>query len=592
MLNTRRLLALVLALFMMVLPMSGMAEVKTGSAQGLFGEVKVEVTVEDGKIIDVQVVEHSETPGYGTPGIEQMPARIVEANSTDVDGVTGATYASNAVKQAVDAALAGETEAVSELPAELSVKPDVIVVGGGLGGMVTAIRTAELGGTAVLLEATNRLGGCLYFAGGSISAAGYKIQRDAGIEDTPDNYYQELYDMNGGNYIREEVLRTYVEKCGPAIDWLEDNMKVDFGDRHVDGGGYQQTSAPRVTYALGQSAAGAGIGFYHAAQARIDEYAAEGKIQVICNARVTSLVTDNGAVVGVKVGDIEYDAPSVVLATGGYGASEEWLKKTIFTNVATSDPHTSDGSGLTLASEVGAQLANMDYISPYTGAIPVDGFSCTLRANIRYPGAIWVDKHGDRLDDEGAAAMDSKRSGEIWVGKAEDNIVYVVVSSNMLDKETAIVNAAMNGQPLSNKGWDRFEEVAAEGKFIIKADSIEELGQLMGAENLAATIEQYNADVPSGTDSVYGRTANLIAFEEGPFYAIQTIPWVLQSAGGVLVNEKAEVLNEQNEVIPGLYACGELIGSANVDGHVTVGGFIHSFVTTFALISAETIMAK
>ncbi len=592
MLKSRKLLALLLVLLVTLLPMSGLAEVLTGSGQGLFGEVKVEVTVEDGKILDVKVVEHSETPGYGTPGIEQMPAKIVEANSTDVDTVTGATYASNAVKQAVEAALAGQTKTEEPLPSELNFTPDVIVVGGGLGGMVTAIHTIELGGTAVLLEATSRLGGCLYFAGGSISAAGYKIQRDAGIEDSPDTYYQELYDMNGGENIRETVLRTYVDRCGPAIDWLEDYLKVDFGDRHVDGGGYQQTSAPRVTYALGKSAAGAGIGFYNAASAKIDEFVAEGKMQVIYNARVTELVAEEGAVVGVKVGDIEYRAPAVVLATGGYGASEEWLKKTIFTNVATSDPHTSDGSGLTLASAVGAQLANMDYISPYTGAIPVDGFSCTLRANIRYPGVIWVDKHGNRLDDEGAAMMDSKRSGEIWVGKAEDNIVYIIVSSNMIDRETAIVNPAMNGQPLSNKGWDRFDEVAEEGKYIVKADSIEELGQKIGAENLVATIAQYNTDVPTGTDTAFGRTQNLIAFEEGPFYALQTIPWVLQSAGGVLVNEKAEVLNEANEVIPGLYACGELIGSANVDGHVTVGGFIHSFVTTFALISAESIMNK
>lgn len=584
-----KLLSCLLSLLLLLLPLSAFADVLTGQGQGLFGAVVVEVTTEDGKITDVTVKEHSETEGIGTLAVEQLPAKIVEAQSTSVDSITGATYTSDGIKQAVENALAGAVAQEAPALEDIAIDADAIIIGGGLSGMTSAIRATQLGAKVVLLEGTNRLGGCLYFAGGSISAAGYKIQKENGIEDTPDTYFNELVAMNGDYPVNQSMLRTYVDKAGWTLDWLDEYVGVDFGDRHVDGGGYQQTSNPRVTYALGKSAAGAGVGFYNACQAKIDELVAAGQVQVILNAYVTELIQKDGAVIGCKVGDKEYFAPNVVLATGGYGAGEEWLKKTIFTNVATSDPHTSDGSGLTLATSVGGQLGNMDYISPYTGAIPVDGFSCTLRANIRYPGAIWVDKHGDRLDDEKAAAMDSKRSGEIWVGKAEDNIVYVIISEGMIDKETALVNPAMGGAPLSNKGWDRFEEVLAEGKFIFKADTMEELGEKIGAENLAKTVAQYNTDAAAGADSVFGRTEELVAFENGPFYALYTIPWVLQSAGGVIINEKGQVLDEANAPIPGLYACGELIGSANVDGHVTVGGFIHSFTSTFGAIVGESI---
>lgn len=144
---------------------------------------------------------------------------------------------------------------------------------------------------------------------------------------------------------------------------------------------------------------------------------------------------------------------------------------------------------------------------------------------------------------------------------------------------------------LSNNGWDRFDELIADGTYIIKAETIEELGEKIGAANLAATVAQYNTDCAAGVDSVFGRKDSLIALEEGPFYALYTVPWVLQSAGGVVINEQAQVVHENGSVIPGLYAVGELIGSANIDGHVTVGGFIHSMVVTFSMIAAETIAA-
>lgn len=67
--------------------------------------LRVSVTVADGKIADVQVVEHAETPGLSDPAIEQIPALIVENNSTDVDAISGVTITSEAIKEAVNTAL-------------------------------------------------------------------------------------------------------------------------------------------------------------------------------------------------------------------------------------------------------------------------------------------------------------------------------------------------------------------------------------------------------------------------------------------------------------------------------------------------------
>lgn len=75
-----------------------------GEAQGM-NPLKVSVTVTDGKIADVEVTEHDETPGFYEPAIEEIPSAIVNKNSTEVDAVSGATVTSNAIKDAVNNAL-------------------------------------------------------------------------------------------------------------------------------------------------------------------------------------------------------------------------------------------------------------------------------------------------------------------------------------------------------------------------------------------------------------------------------------------------------------------------------------------------------
>ena len=87
------------------------------SAAGFGGDIKIAVEVSEDAILGVSVLEHSETEGVGTNAIDQMPTAFVEANSADIDGVTGCTFSSNALKEAVAKALA---EAAGEEAAPVS----------------------------------------------------------------------------------------------------------------------------------------------------------------------------------------------------------------------------------------------------------------------------------------------------------------------------------------------------------------------------------------------------------------------------------------------------------------------------------------
>ncbi|MEG2119287.1 MAG: FAD-binding protein, partial [Pseudoflavonifractor sp.] len=132
------------------------------------------------------------------------------------------------------------------------------------------------------------------------------------------------------------------------------------------------------------------------------------------------------------------------------------------------------------------------------------------------------------------------------------------------------------------------DELAAEGKYVFKADSIEALATAAGIDpsGLAATVKQYNADLSAGKDSAFGRTDAMVALE-GPVYAIYTIPYVLITSGGPAINENAQMLREDGSAIEGAYICGELVGMGNVAGHTTIGGIGHGNCATWGIIAAE-----
>lgn len=183
----------------------------------------------------------------------------------------------------------------------------------------------------------------------------------------------------------------------------------------------------------------------------------------------------------------------------------------------------------------------MDFCTAYGGCVPVTGFDKSLTINTySFPEAIWVDLDGKRFCDETKA--DSKVKSDSWT-EAKDNIVFSIFPASV---KTAENNPFLGVED----GWAKLEELAAEGKYVFKAESVEELAKLAGidAAALTATISQYNADAAAGKDSVHGRTDALVPVE-GTIYAVYTIPYVLITSGGVAINENAQMLREDGSAI-------------------------------------------
>ena len=103
----------------------------------------------------------------------------------------------------------------------------------------------------------------------------------------------------------------------------------------------------------------------------------------------------------------------------------------------------------------------------------------------------------------------------------------------------------------------------------------------------AGTLETYNANAAAGTDPEFGRTENLQPIENGPFYAVKTIPYCSWATGGPMANENMEVLTEQGTVIPGLYVAGEGAGHALVAGKTPISGMYLGMAATFGIDAAD-----
>ena len=595
--NTRKWLSLLLCLILALTsvslafadePADGVYE---GAALGMGGDVKVAVTVEGGKITDVTVTEQNETPGISDPALAQIPGAIVEANSTDVEAVSGATVTSTAIKNAVAAALAGEEQAEAVEVTVPFEKTDIIVVGAGFGGLAATVRAAELGANVLLIEQSAQVGGCARLSGGSLVGVNTLQEKENGIEDSVELLLEDFDRLGGvGNHV-DILARTFAENCGAAVDWLDTYVGVDFGTRVPTYGGYVPLNVTRVHYAVPEngdvamSSGKGGSGYVKALSAKVEEGIAAGNVCLMLDTKVTEVLYDGEKVTGVKAknafGERTYEAPAVILATGGYGGSEELLKEYNFTNVLTTCPETASGDGYFFARDLGAAFSGMDWVSAYAGGINTGTFQKVLSANLytnKQP--IWVTLEGNRFTNEPVATSTDQSNG--W-NNATDNIVYVIFSDAMLENPSTILYGVADLQA----AWT---EQLEKGENIWAAASIEELAEKAGidAEGLKATAEAYEAAVAGTAADPFGRTDNLISLNGGNIYAVKTIPYVMMTNGGVAMNEKANIIRADGSVINGLYQCGEIVGSDNLAGHSSVGGIAHGNCVTWGMIAAQS----
>ena len=585
----------------------------TGTAKGFGGDVSVTLTLTDGAITGCTAEGKDETEGVGSQAIAKMPGEIAESGSIAVDGVSGATVTSTAIKEAAAAALtaaglnpddyktAVENDATAE---DSTVDADVVVVGAGGAGMTAAITAAGEGKSVVILESQSMVGGNSVRATGGMNA-GKTVYQDenefgesAGVEKTlktaaekyadnetitalaktvseqwaayqanPTGYFDsvelmELDTMIGGKGINDpELVETLCANSADAIDWLDEHG-ITLHNVSSFGG----ASVKRIHRPVNAEGKTVSVGSYMIPL--LQENCEKAGVKMMLDTTATEILTDaNGAAVGVKAtgasGEtVTVNAKAVVLATGGFGANLDMVVKykPELKGFMTTNAPGIQGQGIEMAQAIGAATVDMDQIQIHptveanTAALITEG--------LRGDGAILINEEGKRFIDE-VGTRDVVSAAEI---AQTGSYSWLVVDQAMADASSVI-------QGYIKKGYT------------VTGSTYEELGKAMGvdAAAFAETMEKWNGYVEAKNDPDFGRTSFANPLNTAPYYAVKVTAGVHHTMGGLKINANTEVLNEKGEVIPGLFAAGEVTGG--VHGANRLGGNAVADFTVFGRIA-------
>ena len=585
----------------------------TATAKGFGGDVSVTLTLTDGAITGCTAEGKDETEGVGSQAIAKMPGEIAESGSIAVDGVSGATITSTAIKEAAAAALtaaglnpddyktAVEKDAAAE---DSTVDADVVVVGAGGAGMTAAITAAGEGKSVVVLESQSMVGGNSVRATGGMNAAKTVYQDEnefgesAGVEKTlktaaekyadnetitalaktvseqwaayqanPTGYFDsvelmELDTMIGGKGINDpELVETLCANSADAIDWLDEHG-ITLHNVSSFGG----ASVKRIHRPVNAEGKTVSVGSYMIPL--LQENCEKAGVKMMLDTTATEILTDaNGAAVGVKAtgasGEtVTVNAKAVVLATGGFGANLDMVVKykPELKGFMTTNAPGIQGQGIEMAQAIGAATVDMDQIQIHptveanTAALITEG--------LRGDGAILINEEGKRFIDE-VGTRDVVSAAEI---AQTGSYSWLVVDQAMVDASSVI-------QGYIKKGYT------------VTGATYEELGKAMGvdAAAFAETMEKWNGYVEAKNDPDFGRTSFANKLDTAPYYAIKVTAGVHHTMGGLKINANTEVLNEKGEVIPGLFAAGEVTGG--VHGANRLGGNAVADFTVFGRIA-------
>ena len=626
----KKILAAIVALAMILGCVSAFAETAvdtdtvtgTATVKGFGGDITVTVTLVEGNVRDVVIDGPGETPGIGQKIVDEWPLAFVEYNGI-VDTYTGATFAGvtraaviEAMRQALQNAGVNPDDYLREMAsdesnADVTVETDIVVVGAGGAGMTAALTASAAGKSVLLIESQPALGGNSVKSTGGMNAAKTIYQdantfaEEAGVEKTlkaaeayadneaitalaatvkeqweawqaaPEGYFDstELFALDtliGGKGLNDpELVNTLVNNSAAAIDYL-DSIGIHLNNVAAFGG----ASVKRIHRPVNDEGKVVSVGAYTVPL--LEKAVAErDNLALMINLTATKLLTDEtGAVCGLEATTadgyiVTVYAKAVILATGGFGANLDMVVqyKPELAGFMTTNAAGIQGQGILMAEALNAATVDMEQIQIHP-TVQADTASL-ITEGLRGDGAILVTANGERFIDE-VGTRDVVSAAEI---AQPDSFSWLVVDQKMVDASSVIQGYITRGLMLQG---DSYEALAAE------------LG--IPADAFAATMEKWNGYVAEKNDPDFGRTSFAAPLDTAPFYAVKVTAGIHHTMGGLKIDSRTHVLNTEGQIIPGLFAAGEVTGG--VHGGNRLGGNAVADFVVFGRIAGEEAAAS
>jgi len=455
-----------------------------------------------------------------------------------------------------------------------------IVVGGGLAGMSAANTLLENGGKVVLLDKSSFCGGNSTKATSGINGAETKTQKAKGIDDTIDLFTSDT--LKGGAK-KPDVVKVLCGNSGADVDWLVEKFNLDLSLVARLGGhsaprthrGKERFPGMTITYALIQM---------------VEKVAEKtDKARIITKARATSLLTSNGACVGLvyEKGGVQFQEHGpVILATGGFGA--DFTQNSLLAqyrpdlmHLPTTNGEHCTGDGIKMGEVIGGKSIDLEWVQVHpTGLVKPDDPDAKIKflaaEALRGVGGLVLDANGKRFANE--LGRRDYVTGEMWKNKPPFRLVL---------NKAAADEIHWHCKHYTGRGVMKFYESgnALASDMGISVSVLEETHE---AHYQAAKKTEKDPDggsfpaYPSGKswDEASGKTGSGKKFYHNilsgskvktePFYVAIITPVIHYCMGGLEIDVDSAVVNGDGQAIPGLYAAGEVAGG--VHGNNRLGG--------------------
>ncbi len=453
---------------------------------------------------------------------------------------------------------------------------DVLVVGAGNAGLPTAIFAAERGLSVAVIEASGQIGGTLHLSSGQMSAAGTKLQKSKGIDDTPQIHFDDVMRISKGT-ADPVLLKLATDNAAPVFDWLMDHGLTVNPKHPVTGTTHEPYSRERYAWSKD-----GGRAILAVLEARLKPHLDSGKVTLMTATEAKELIKDaGGTVTGVAAVDDNKQTrrvmgKNIVLTSGGYTFNPEMFEKLEGAKINTNITYPySMGAGITMAVAAGGYVRGGQNHTPLFGAILADTERpVPLRAMARHfpcdrpPWEIMVDAQGKRYLREDVLSHDAYEQALAAQPKER---CWMVFDAEIYAKAPRLVGGGFNAPWTPEDTAEAFKE--GDVPYFYSGDTIAALAKKAGidAAGLAETVAAYNKAQAGGTDAL-GRKYMPLPIAKGPFYAVEMYSWGLTAYAGVAVDGELRVVKQDGSPIKGLYAAGELLGMGQMMGKSVCGG--------------------
>ena len=509
-------------------------------------------------------------------------------------------------------------------------KTDVVVIGSGGAGLTAAISAAKNGANVIVLEKNGEVGGNTLVCGAIYNAPDKKLQEQlpmmsdekiqviekaineepindehkalqdkvrteleefkkknneldggAGVFDSESWFALQTY--NGGDKIGNlSLIKTFANNSFKTLELLKDmGFKIFNNISQGAGALWERTHTSIMPM-------GTGI-----ISTLLNEIKKHDNIRILTHAEAREILkNDKNEIVGVKCIDkyknefIISTTKGVVIATGGFSANKDLLNKYntkwegLNDATTTNRETSSNGDGINMGISVGADTVDMDEIQLlYLGNIKNGKLTRYPKRDVNaVDEIIFIDKNGKRFVNEGDRRDVISKS----ILNLDENFFYILESGDG-DDYVDIYSKDFE----SADGFTL--DYLIENEYIYVGDTLEELATKINVpiENLKETLEDFNKCVDGEKKDTFGRTLYSTKLTKGPYVATPRKVSVHHTMGGLKINEKAEVLDTNGDVIKGLYAAGEVTGG--IHGANRLGGNAVADITIFGTIAGENV---